>query len=196
MNTIKITGVTHSSHRQHELKWVRSHSPYICNGCNDFGSGPRFSCPNRGCNFNLHGDCCKISDHNHVTNHPFLNGSNSNFVLRNSSNRTGSEVKCNACKDYIGRGSDYYHCDNTKRNLHRSCASIPSTITKNINNKEVTMTLKQRFETTCSYPGCPSVKGGWSYFSSDDRISLHVKCWKYREMKKLNPPDVTQLKIR
>ncbi|OMO96877.1 hypothetical protein COLO4_15016 [Corchorus olitorius] len=195
MNTIKITGVTHSSHPQHELHWNHSNSPYICNGCNDFGCGPRFSCPNRGCSFNVHGDCCRITPHNYVTNYPFLSGSNSNFVLRRSSIRPGCQVICNACRVYIKGGSEYYHCDNTKRNLHRSCASLPSTIKKNINNRDVTMTLKQRYETRCLYSECQRVNGGWSYFSSDDRYNLHVKCWKHREVTKLTPPGVTRRMI-
>ncbi|OMO96876.1 hypothetical protein COLO4_15015 [Corchorus olitorius] len=184
VNTIhhEITGVTHSSHPQHVLRWLQSNAPYICNGCNDFGFGPRFSCPNIGCNFNVHGDCCETIPQNHVTRHPFLRG---NFVL----SRKGYQVRCNACDDDIKSGSENYCCNNPMQNLHRSCASLPSKIATIIKNKEVSMTLKERNDhhTTCSYEGCPRVMGGWSYVSSFGRTSLHVKCWKHIEEKKLNP---------
>ena len=185
MNTIRITRITHSRH-QHELRWKELYnSPYICDGCQDLGSGPRFSCPNSGCNFNVHGDCCSIMSQD-VTIHPFLNGTNSRFVfVQNSSIRRPIAI-CNACKEDM-RGRSYYRCSNTQRHLHLSCARLPSVITKNINNQmSIIMTLKQLYQTKCSYPECPSVNGGWSYFSSDDRYSLHVRCWKHREMTKLN----------
>lgn len=174
---IRIKAINHSSHQQHDLHLVQSDSFYICNGCGASGLGPRFSCPHRGCCFNLHEECCGIFTP--ITSHPFL--INCNFIF--SKSMPSQRPTCNACRKIV-YGPNYYRCNHSNRNLHLSCARLPRTITA---SNGMNMTLKNEYQPRCLYPMCPKTNSGWSYFSANEHYSYHAGCWKDQMLKNANP---------
>ncbi|KAL5710881.1 hypothetical protein ACHQM5_021392 [Ranunculus cassubicifolius] len=163
---MKYSKLKHFSH-DHILKPECSKIPYICDGCQEPGTGVRFRC--KSCNYDLHLECALASP---TINHPFCGRSTLEFLVTPPPNKF-----CNACRrDVLGFS---YRCEEKDYDLHPSCAKLRLTI--ECDGKKLDLRESNSLHSRCGICGSKESKSGmkdWSYRSTCKKYHFHVSCMK------------------
>lgn len=167
MSFTSVVQVQHPFHPRHILIPQTNDTPYKCGGCQETGSGLRFSCQDEACDYHLHKDCAIFE---RSITHPFY-GPRCHFKFVN---RGPADTYCTACEKKA-EGFVYY---NVKYSLHPCCAKLQDVIEVD----GVELRLQECVHTTkcgkCRNRNLFSGTKGWSYRSSCKKYHFHVSCVK------------------
>ncbi|KAF8022069.1 hypothetical protein BT93_G2264 [Corymbia citriodora subsp. variegata] len=202
---INILGHEHAL-KYHEQK--RGDSTYECNGCQQLGFGPCYSC-NASCNLHYHPRCSELLNLESPSAAPRDNPPpypTGDLVLKE---RVPHKVRrCVACGDevrmlrYKWRHRKAHDPCNPYwrlyhylyyRAFHPLCASLPASLPMQMEEtgkREIVLQLMERIRGECLI--CNGNAKGWAYNSTSENYSCHVGCMKKKIIERLQQKEASQ----
>ncbi|EES14967.1 hypothetical protein BDA96_07G132000 [Sorghum bicolor] len=177
--------IAHTAHPAHKLKLVTSDdahaAPFKCDGCNEPGNGPRYTCDDCGSShsrrFDLHTRCALAESRKDTIEHPLFR--NRVFKFRQQPPPPVNGTICDACGEPAH--GFVYHCSEKNKgggglDLHPCCATLPERICKDGH----ALVLRPSTSRRCCICGHRDDGRYWAYrFEGEDGVDdMHVACLK------------------
>ncbi|EYU35257.1 hypothetical protein MIMGU_mgv1a024781mg, partial [Erythranthe guttata] len=152
--------IRHRTHPEHLLKPFYIPNEFLCDGCDQLGSGPTYSC--EACNFDLHeicATCPSTIQSGFHPKHPLT------LVNKPVANRV-----CDLCGDFVC--GLFYTCRTCAFDVHPLCTQLPVQVKLPMHRHR--LTLKPGRIAPCDL--CDEVCASWRYTCRTCDVDIHLEC--------------------
>ncbi|KAL8051173.1 hypothetical protein ABFX02_06G128500 [Erythranthe guttata] len=152
--------IRHRTHPEHLLKPFYIPNEFLCDGCDQLGSGPTYSC--EACDFDLHefcATCPSTIQSGFHPKHPLT------LVNKPVANRV-----CDLCGDFVC--GLFYTCRTCAFDVHPLCTQLPVQVKLPMHRHR--LTLKPGRIAPCDL--CDEVCASWRYTCRTCDVDIHLEC--------------------